>query len=97
MKERLSLLSVSHRQLIQELIQKGRLPETIIDDLLTALYELSRDLQPVELDLKQLGDYLLGKGSALTEAELRTAVDDYINQITQGCQRDMVRIKIKID
>lgn len=97
MKERLSLLSASHRQLIQELIQKGRLPEIISDDLLTALYELSRDLQPVELDLKQLGDYLLSKGSALSEAELRAGVDDYINQITQGCQRDLVRIKIKIE
>ena len=97
LKERLSLLSASHRQLIQELIQEGRLPDMISDDLLTALYELSRDLQPVELDLKQLGDFLLSKGSALTEAELRTSVDDYINHITQGCQRDLVRIKIKIE
>ena len=97
LKERLSLLSASQRQFIQDLIQKGRLPDTISDDLLTALYELSRDLQPVELDLKQLGDYLLSKGSALTEAELRASVDDYINQITQGCQRDLVRINIKIE
>lgn len=96
LKERLSLLSTQHRQLIDNLLKSGHLPEVISDDLLSALYELSSDLQPIELDIKQLGEYLLSKGGAMNEEELRTSINDYLDQIIKGYDHDLVRIKIKI-
>ena len=96
LKERLSLLSTGHRQLIENLLKSGHLPEVISDDLLSALYELSSDLQSVELDINQLGEYLLGKGGAMNEEELRASINDYFDQIVKGYNHDLVRIKIKI-
>lgn len=94
--DRLSLLSTHHRQLIENLLKSGHLPEVISDDLLSALFELSSDLQSIELDINQLGEFLLNKGGAMNEQELRASINEYFDQIVKGYDHDLVRIKIKI-
>jgi len=92
--DRLSLLSPEHRALIKELGQRGTLPEPISDELLAALHELTSDLQPVELNLADLADALLERGSALTVDELREGLEAYLAALLKGYNHDLVRIKI---
>jgi hypothetical protein len=92
--DRLPLLSREHRELVEGLQRKGQMPDEISDDLLAALHELSSDLQPVELDLGDLAQALLRRGSALRVDELRAALDAYLADLLRGYNRDMVRIKI---
>lgn len=92
--DRLALLSLAHRELIQDLERQGTLPDEISDELLSALHELASDLQPVELNLADLAHALLTRGSALTVDELRTGLDAYLAELVKGYNRDLVRIKI---
>ena len=92
--DRLSLLSPEHRALIEELGQRGTLPEPISDELLAALHELTSDLQPVELNLADLADALLARGSALTVDELHEGLEAYLAALLKGYNHDLVRIKV---
>lgn len=91
---RLSLLSAQSRSLIEDLKRSGKLPKDIQSELISALFELSSELQPVELDLADLGQYLLQSGSALTDEEFSKLVEDYMNGLLKGCDRQLARIKI---
>ena len=92
--ERLPLLSGSHQKQIEALQKAGKLPDTLSKEFLDALFELSSELQAVDLDLGQLGQFLLSAGGALKEDELRTAIDQYLKEITKGYSHDTVRIKV---
>ncbi len=92
--DRLALLAPPRRALLEDLQTRGELPETISAELLAALEELASDLQPVELDLSDLAQVLLKQGSALTVADLRTALDSYLTTRLKGYNPDLVRIKI---
>jgi hypothetical protein len=92
--ERLSLLAPAKQDLINDLQQRGELPDTISDDLLATLQELSSDLQPVELDLTELAQTLLTRGSALSVDDLRTGLEAYLNTKLKGLDAELVRIKI---
>lgn len=92
--DRLSLLSPARRALVEELRQRGELPDEISDELLAALHELASDLQPVNLNLSDLAQALLARGSALTVDDLRVALDAYLADLLKNYNRDLVRIKI---
>jgi hypothetical protein len=92
--DRLSLLSPARRALVEELRQQGELPDEISDELLAAVHELASDLQPVNLNLSDLAQALLARGSALTVDDLRAGLDAYLADLLRGCNRDLVRIKI---
>lgn len=88
LKERMSLLSAS--TIAQELIQKGQLPDNISDDLLTALFELSSDLQSVELDLNPIGDYLLSRGVPWMKMNCAQVLMIILIQIIKGYNHDLI-------
>jgi len=93
--DRLPLLSPEHRRQIEALQRAGCLPDVLSDELLEALHELSRDLQPVELDLSDLAQALLERGSALKVDELRAGLDEYLAKLLRGHDdQDLVRIKV---
>ena len=92
--DRLPLLSAPYRALIEELQKEGKLPARISDDLLAALHELASDLQPIDLNLSELARALLSEGSALTVANLRSALDAYLAELLKGYNQDLARIKI---
>ncbi|MBN1139225.1 MAG: hypothetical protein JXM73_21800 [Anaerolineae bacterium] len=94
LRDRLSLLSAEHRALIEDLDRRGALSESLSDELLSALHELTSDLQPVELHLAELGRALLAQGSALTVSELRNGLEAYLASLLKGYDPDLVRIKI---
>jgi hypothetical protein len=94
LQERLPLLSAEHRRLIEDLGRHGQLPLPLSDELIEALFELSSDLQSVELNLSGLASHLLAAGSALTVEEFRAGLDRYIHDLLSGLDPDLVRIKI---
>ena len=96
MVERLPLLSWPHFKAIDALQQVVSLEETLPAGLLEALYELFNDLQPGELDMSDLARKLTSGQAALTVEELRSQLDQYVKEITRGCNPDLVRIKIKM-
>ncbi len=94
---RLPLLTPAHRAQIEGLVQAGSLPDSIPADQLEALYELSSELQPVELDLGDLAASLGAQGNALTVDGLRAGIESYLANLLKGHDRNLVRIKITID
>jgi KaiC/GvpD/RAD55 family RecA-like ATPase len=94
LQDRLPLLSAEHRRLIEDLGRRGELPLPLSDELIEVLFELSSDLQSVELNLSDLADHLLAGGSALTMDEFRASLDRYIHDLLSGLDQDLVRIKI---
>lgn len=94
---RLPLLTPAHRAQIEGLIQAGGLPDSIPAELLEALYELSSELQPVELDLNDLAASLSAQGNALTVDGLRAGIERYLADLLKGRDRDLVRIKVIAD
>ena len=95
--ERLPLLTPAHRAQIASLMQAGALPDVIPAELLEALYELSSELQPVTLDLSDLARALQATGGALTVDDLRAGIENYLNDLIRGHDRNLVRIKVTID
>jgi len=53
-----------------------QIPDNLSNEMIAALFDLTSDLQAIEIDLHALGEYLVDRGSALTEDEMRTALDD---------------------
>lgn len=94
LKEKMGLLSPDRRKLISQLQRAGKLPEPLSNEMIAALFDLTSDLQAVEIDLHELGAYLVGRGSALTEDEMRTALDEYLIALLKGHDRSLVRFKI---
>jgi hypothetical protein len=94
LKGRLALLSPGHEREIAELELAGKLPEPLTPELLAALYELTSDLQAVEVDVDEWSQFLIGRGSALTEDEMRTALDEYLMVLLRGHDRALVRFKV---
>ena len=91
---RLPLLSPAHRKLVRRLSERGNLPEEISDELLAALYELAKDLQPVELDLTELAQSLLVRGSVLTVDDLRQGWETHLAALLKGHDPDLVRFRV---
>jgi hypothetical protein len=94
LKERYALLSPAHQAEIEKLERAGQLPEPITHELVTALYELTSKLQAVEVDVYELGEFLIARGSALTEDEMRVALDEYLAKLLKGHDRSLVRFKV---
>ena len=92
--DKLSLLSVGERALIEELLAAGHLPDEISPELLRALSNLAADLQVVELSLDEFRAALLAQSSVLTVAEFDAAVERFKAQLLKGTDADLVRIKI---
>lgn len=91
---RLALLSTQSRVQVEAILKRGELPKEITLELINALYEFFSELQPIELDLADLGQYLLKSGNALTEEELRSLLDVYVDSLIKGSDRQLARIKI---
>jgi hypothetical protein len=96
LQERLPLLSPAHRAMIEALAAAGKVPDDISADLLAALYELASELQPVELDMAGLTEYLLAQGGALTVEGLRAGIEAYLAGMLKGYDRNLVRIKLTV-
>lgn len=94
LKNRLTLLSPAHQAEIANLERAAKLPEPLSYDLVSALYELTSELQAVEVDVHELGEFLVTRGSALTEDEMRTALDEYLMVLLKGHDRSLVRFKV---
>jgi hypothetical protein len=92
--DRLTLLSTTKQQEIDSLLKAGSLPEPLGTNLIEALFDLSSELQPVEVDLNELAQSLLARGSALTVEETRNGVEEFLNKKLLGHDRNLVRIKI---
>jgi hypothetical protein len=92
--ERIPLLSPAHQREIKALQAAGSLPDPLGKDLIDALFELSSELQPIEIELNELMQFLVTRGNALTEAEFRTGIDEFLAIRLKGYQRDLVRIKM---
>ena len=91
------LLSPAHQQEIQNLQAAGHLPDAPSKTLIDALFELSSELQPVEIELNELLQFLITRGSALTEFEFRNGLDEFLSDKLKGYQHDLVRIKISVN
>ncbi len=94
LKSRLTLLTAVRKKEIESLLRAGHLPEKIDKELLSSLYELTSDLQAVEVDVHELSDFLVARGSALTEDEMRAALDEYLMVLLKGHDRSLVRFKV---
>lgn len=94
LKSRIPLLTPAHQSEIEALERAGKLPEPLSSNLMDALYELTSELQPVDLDLLDLGIFLVERGSAMTEDEIRTALDEYLLALLRGHDRSLVRFKV---
>jgi hypothetical protein len=94
LQDKLGLLSPDRRKEIGQLQRAGKLPEPLTNEMIAALFELTSDLQAVEVDLHELGEYLVGRGNALTEDEMRTALDEYLLVLLKGHDRSLVRFKV---
>ena len=94
---RLALLSPARRGLVEDLGHRGALPGEVSDELLAALHELASDLQPVELNLADLAQALLARGSALTVDDLQAGWHAYVDALLKGCNQELVRFKIVLD
>lgn len=95
--ERLSLLAPQHRETLMAFQQQGVLPETISDALLSALHELTSNLEPLELNLRDLAQTLLARGGALTVSELRAELEDYLRELLKHHDADLVRFKVVLE
>jgi len=91
---RLPLLTPQHHEALTALQKAGKLPEVISDALLEALLELTSDLEPVELNLRDLGQALLARGGALTVEELRAQLEDYLHELLKHHDPELVRFRI---
>lgn len=91
---RLPLLTPQHRETLTAFQQQGALPETISDALLAALHELTSDLQPVDLDMRDLAQALLARGGALTVSELHAELENYLRELLKHHDPDLVRFKV---
>lgn len=94
LKDQLALLTTGRKKEIEALLRSGKLPEKVDNELLTSLYELTSELQAVEIDVHELSDFLVARGSALTEDEMRTALDEYLMGLLKGHDRSLVRFKV---
>jgi len=94
LKSRIPLLTPAHKGEIEALERAGKLPEPLSSSLMDALYELTSELQPVDLDLLELGTFLVERGSAMTEDEMRIALDEYLLTLLRGHDRSLVRFKV---
>jgi hypothetical protein len=94
LKNKLGLLPPGHRKEIEQLQRTGKIPDNLSNEMIAALFDLTSDLQAIEIDLYALGEYLVDRGSALTEDEMRTALDEYLITLLKGHDRSLVRFKI---
>ena len=94
LKDAMSLLSPVHKTEIESLKRSGKLPEILKPELLSALYELTSDLQAVEIDVQELSQFLIDRGSVLTVDEMGTALDEYLMVLLRGHDRSLVRFKV---
>ena len=57
LKNKLGLLPPGHRKEIEQLQRTGKIPDNLSNEMIAALFDLTSDLQAIEIDLHALGEY----------------------------------------
>lgn len=89
------LLGVETRQLLENFLQQGSLPEEISETFVKAVQEGLAGLQKVVLNLEDLQQALLTGGSPVTVVELQKRFINHINKLTQGQNLNQVRMVLE--
>lgn len=93
--EQLEIVKIDNQNktIIQEIIKKSQLPDTITPQLIDAINKLFVDIKIVKLSKEKLTDELFKKDELLTFEQLRKAFFNVLNQLEQQ-KSDETRFKI---
>jgi len=93
--ENVKLLKPKARKQVQEIINTGKLPEKITDDLVQVLQDVFSGLLKVVVTLDDLTGALTAGGVPCSVQELRKRFDDYVQELAKG--KDLARIRVIIE
>lgn len=92
-KTNLSLLPAYQQQLIQDLETKKKIPEKITEHLVTALNDLFKDLEAIQLNATEFIDYIFAGSSVVDANELKQKLEEYIHKLIGSKSADNIRFK----
>ena len=94
-KDNLDLLKQGARDLLDEFVQQGKLPEPVEPDFVEALNDALGGLQKVTIAPKDLRNSLLRGGNPATPTEIRERFDRYVTALTNAHDAAKVRIVVE--
>jgi len=93
--ETLPLLSAEQRAQIEQFLQQRRLPERLDNSFIKTVQEALSGLHKVTLSLADLQAALTTPNTAMTVAQFKQRVEQYLNHHVQG--KDVNKIRIVIE
>jgi succinate dehydrogenase flavin-adding protein (antitoxin of CptAB toxin-antitoxin module) len=91
----IALLNDEERNLIEEILEKGKLPEKISDRLITVLSQVFSGLDKVEIKNLEIINDLVSGGMPCTVNEYRKRFEEHLTKLIEGKDRSKIRILIK--
>ncbi|MEW6622397.1 MAG: DUF6079 family protein [Bacillota bacterium] len=93
-KENLQLLRKNERELIEDVINEGQLPETITEEHVAALNNLFKELECIEISPQELAKEIFKESQVLDYEAFSQKLEEVKNNLIAGRDRDRVRIKL---
>ena len=92
-KDNIQYLQAAEKKEIDYILKNGALPEVITPTLVKALNHLFDELEVVELNLKQLMEYLFQDSQVLDYYSLERKLNDFKQMLVAGKDLEKIRIK----
>jgi hypothetical protein len=91
----LDLLKPEPRKLVDDFLERRKLPEELGQDFIHALQEVLSGLVKVAVTPEDLRAALLKGGSPATPAEMKKRFEEYLDELTKGNEPGKVRIVLE--
>lgn len=94
-KNNIELLKAGERELIENIVTNGKLPEKISEGLIRSLQQVLSGLDKVVIKINQLKKELTKGGMPCTVREYRKRYEDHLKKLTRGKEISKIRIIIE--